>query len=36
MIDCPNGGVRDALPDYLNDRLDAARRRQVESHLGGV
>jgi len=33
MIDCPNGDVRDALPDYLNDRLDTARRRQVESHL---
>lgn len=35
MIDCPNGDVRDALPDYLNDRLDTARRRQVESHLAG-
>ncbi|MFL5617657.1 MAG: anti-sigma factor family protein [Gemmatimonadaceae bacterium] len=33
MTDCPNGAVRDALPDYLNDRLDAARRREVESHL---
>jgi anti-sigma factor RsiW len=27
--------VRDVLPDYLNDRLDAARRREVESHLTG-
>jgi len=35
MIDCPNGDVRDALPEYLNDRLDAARRRDVESHLAG-
>jgi anti-sigma factor RsiW len=33
MIDCSNGDVRDALPDYLNDRLDPARRREVESHL---
>ena len=35
MTDCPNGEVRDALPDYLNDRLDAARRREVEAHLTG-
>ena len=35
MIDCPNGAVRDALPDYLNDRLDPAHRRDVESHLAG-
>lgn len=33
MIDCPNGGVRDALPDYLHDRLAPARRAEVESHL---
>ena len=33
MIDCPNGDVRDALPEYLNDRLDVARRREVEAHL---
>ena len=33
MIDCPNGDVRDALPEYLNDRLDPARRAEVESHL---
>lgn len=33
MSDCPNGDVRDALPDYLHGRLDAARRREVESHL---
>ena len=35
MTDCPNGEVRDALPDYLNDRLDTTRRREVESHLAG-
>ena len=33
MIDCPNGDMRDALPDYLHDRLDPARRAEVESHL---
>lgn len=33
MIDCPNGDVRDALPDYLHDRLDPARRAEVETHL---
>jgi anti-sigma factor RsiW len=33
MIDCPNGDVRDALPDYLHGRLDTARRAEVESHL---
>lgn len=35
MIDCPNGDVRDALPDYFHDRLEPARRRDVESHLAG-
>jgi anti-sigma factor RsiW len=35
MTDCPNGEVRDALPDYLHDHLEPARRRQVESHLAG-
>jgi len=33
MIDCPNGDVRDVLPDYVNDRLDAHRRAEVERHL---
>jgi hypothetical protein len=33
MIECSNGDVRDALPDYLHDRLDPARRAEVESHL---
>ena len=35
MTDCPNGDVRDALPDYLNERLGPSRRREVESHLAG-
>ena len=35
MTDCPNGDVRDALPDYLNQRLGPERRREVESHLAG-
>jgi len=35
MTDCPNGEVRDALPDYLHDHLEPARRREVESHLAG-
>jgi hypothetical protein len=33
MIDCPNGDVRDVLPDYVNHRLGAHRRAEVEQHL---
>lgn len=33
MIDCPNGDVRDVLPDYVNERLVAHERAEVESHL---
>jgi len=33
MIDCPNGDVRDLLPDFLHGRLDASRRADVEQHL---
>jgi anti-sigma factor RsiW len=33
MIDCPNGDVRDVLPDYVNDRLGAHRRAEVERHV---
>ena len=33
MIDCPNGDVRDVLPDFLHGRLDAFRRAEVELHL---
>ena len=33
MNDCPNGDVRDLLPDLMHDRLDATTRRTVEAHL---
>ena len=33
MIDCPNGEVRDQLPDYLHDRLESSARMSVERHL---
>jgi hypothetical protein len=33
MIDCPNGDVRDVLPEYANDTLDSARRLEVERHV---
>ena len=33
MNDCPNADVRDLLPDLLNDRLSAADRQVVESHV---
>jgi hypothetical protein len=35
MIDCPNGDVRDLLPDYLHDRLESSARASVERHLAG-
>lgn len=35
MIDCPNAELRDLLPDYLHDRLDASTRASVERHLAG-
>ena len=35
MIDCPNGDVRDLLPDYLHDRLESSARMSVEQHLAG-
>ena len=35
MIDCPNGDVRDLLPDYLHDRLESSARMSVERHLAG-
>jgi anti-sigma factor RsiW len=34
MTDCPNGQVRDLLPDLLHDRLAPDVRRDVEVHLG--
>jgi anti-sigma factor RsiW len=33
MIDCPNGDIRDLLPDLLHDRLGAAERVRVEQHV---
>lgn len=33
MIDCPNGAMRDQLPDYLHDRLPAAARASVAAHV---
>jgi len=33
MTDCPNGEIRDMLPDLLHDRLDATTRASVEQHL---
>jgi anti-sigma factor RsiW len=35
MVDCPNGDVRDLLPDFLHGRLEASRRAEVELHLAG-
>jgi anti-sigma factor RsiW len=33
MSDCPNGDIRDLLPDLLHGRLGAAARAEVEAHL---
>ena len=33
MTDCPNGDIRDLLPDLLNGRLAPERRAEVEAHL---
>ena len=33
MNDCPNGDIRDLLPDLLHGRLDASERARVESHV---
>ena len=35
MTDCPNGDVRDLLPDLLHDRLSPEVRREVEAHVHG-
>jgi anti-sigma factor RsiW len=35
MIDCPNGELRDLLPDLLHGRLDGSARATVEAHLAG-
>lgn len=33
MTDCPNGDIRDLLPDLLHGRLGAAERAEVEAHV---
>jgi anti-sigma factor RsiW len=33
MIDCPNGEIRDLLPDLLHGRLGAEDRARVEQHV---
>jgi anti-sigma factor RsiW len=33
MNDCPNGEIRDLLPDYLHGRLDPAARQAVDAHV---
>lgn len=33
MIDCPDGDIRDLLPDLVHDRLGAAERARVEAHV---
>jgi anti-sigma factor RsiW len=35
MTDCPNGDIRDLLPDLLHGRLSAAERAEVDAHLRG-
>jgi anti-sigma factor RsiW len=35
MNDCPNGELRDRLPDLLHDRLAPEARREIEAHLAG-
>jgi len=33
MTDCPNGDIRDLLPDLLHGRLGEVERAEVEAHL---
>lgn len=33
MIDCPNGGIRDQLPDFVHDQLKATARAAVAAHV---
>lgn len=35
MTDCPDGDMRDLLPDLLHERLAPDVRREVESHVRG-
>jgi anti-sigma factor RsiW len=33
MIDCPNGEIRDQLPDYLHEQLPAPIRARITAHV---
>jgi anti-sigma factor RsiW len=33
MTDCPNGALRDLLPDLVHGRLSLAARRELEAHV---
>jgi anti-sigma factor RsiW len=33
MIDCPNGEIRDRLPDFVHDQLDPPARAEVSAHV---
>ncbi|MDQ6636118.1 MAG: zf-HC2 domain-containing protein [Gemmatimonadota bacterium] len=33
MTDCPNGALRDLLPDLVHGRLSPAARRELEAHV---
>jgi anti-sigma factor RsiW len=33
MIDCPNSEIRDQLPDFIHDRVNAAARAAVAAHV---
>jgi anti-sigma factor RsiW len=35
MTDCPNGELRDLLPDLLHDRLSPVERAAVQAHVDG-
>jgi anti-sigma factor RsiW len=35
MTDCPQGEIRDRLPEYVHGTLGAAERAQIEAHLAG-
>src|SRR4051812_24396304 len=35
MTDCPNGEIRDLLPELVHDRLAPDRRREAEAHVRG-
>lgn len=35
MNDCPNGDIRDLLPDLVHERLDAASVERVRTHITG-